>query len=115
MPRQLVTLLKTYVVKHNISNGAVFVTRNGNPLDRSNIWKEMKRLCGVAGVKSDKVFPHNFRSLFAVSFFKQEKDLSRLADILGHSSINTTKIYTRETGSYHARQVERLGFVRDTT
>lgn len=115
LPRQLVTLLKTYVVKHNITKGSIFVTKNGNPIDRSNIWKEMKHLCGIAGVKSDKVFPHNFRHLFASTYYKKEKNLSFLSDILGHSSVNTTKIYTRETGAVHARQVERLGFVRTTT
>ena len=89
----------------------VFVTRSGRPLDRSNIWRDMKVLCKSAGVKPDKVFPHNLRHLFARTFYTQEKDLSRLADILGHTSVNTTRIYTAESGLIHARQMERMGLI----
>ena len=87
----------------------VFTTRTGKPLDRSNIWREMKALCERAGVDPRKVFPHNLRHLFARTYYSIEKDLSRLADILGHSNINTTRIYTMESGAVHACQIERLG------
>lgn len=92
----------------------VFTTRTGRPLDRSNIWRDMKRLCESAGVEPDKVFPHNLRHLFARTYYTLEKDLSRLADILGHSSVNTTRVYTMESGRVHARQVERMGLVLTT-
>ena len=83
-------------------------------MDRRNIWKEMKTLCGRAGVDQAKVFPHNLRRLFARTYYGRERDLSRLADILGHSSINTTRIYTAESGSVHAKQMERMGLVLTT-
>lgn len=89
----------------------VFVTRTGRPLDRSNIWREMKKLCENAGVSPEKVFPHNLRHLFARVYYSIEKDISRLADILGHSNIGTTRIYTMESGRNHARQLERMGLV----
>lgn len=115
IPRSLCTLLKKYVVNLNIKSGPIFITKNGRPLDRSNLWKAMKRLCEIAGVKPTKVYPHNLRHLFARTYYTQQKDISRLADILGHSNINTTRIYTRESGAVHARQIEGLGLVRDTT
>ena len=115
IPKSLCALLKKYVVNSNIASGSVFVTRSGKPIDRSNLWKAMKRLCNISGVKSSKVYPHNLRHLFARTYYSQQKDLSRLADVLGHSNINTTRIYTRETGAVHARQIEALGLVRDTT
>ena len=115
LPSTLRNLLKRYAEKHNITSGGIFVTRSGKPLDRSNIWKSMKQLCDIAGVKSGKVFPHNLRHLFAKTYYSAEKDISRLADILGHSNVNTTRIYTRETGAVHARQIEALGLVCDTT
>ena len=89
----------------------VFVTRTGKPMDRSNIWRAMKALCQKAGVEPEKVFPHNLRHLFARTYYAREKDLSRLADILGHSSVSTTRIYTAESGNVHARQIERMGLV----
>ena len=89
----------------------VFVTRTGRPMDRSNIWRAMKALCQKAGVEPEKVFPHNLRHLFARTYYAREKDLSRLADILGHSSVSTTRIYTAESGNVHARQIERMGLV----
>lgn len=92
----------------------VFTTRTGKPLDRSNIWRDMKNLCESAGVEPGKVFPHNLRHLFARTYYTLEKDLSRLADILGHSSVNTTRIYTAESGSVHLRQMERMGLVLTT-
>ena len=94
--------------KNKIRAGKIFVTRTGKAMDRSNIWREMKKLAKLAGVGWEKVFPHNLRHLFARSFYSQEKDLLRLADILGHSSINTTRIYTMETGEQHVRQLEQM-------
>lgn len=111
LPNQLRRMLKKYLKKQNRSTGAVFVTRTGKPLDRSNIWRDMKKICESANVAPEKVFPHNLRHLFARTYYTLEKDLSRLADILGHTNINTTKIYTMESGSIHARQVERLGLI----
>ena len=115
IPKSLVQVLKKYVVNQNITAGPIFVTCNGRPLDRSNLWKSMKRLCSIAGINPKKVYPHNLRHLFARTYYTQNKDISRLADILGHTSINTTRIYTRESGAVHARQIEGLGLVRDTT
>ena len=114
LPEKLRKLLKKYVQKQKKTAGAVFTTRTGKPLDRSNIWRDMKRLCASAGVSPEKVFPHNLRHLFARTYYSTEKDLSRLADILGHSNVNTTRIYTAESGAVHARQVERLGLVLTT-
>lgn len=111
LPDKLRKLLKHYLQKQKITAGAVFVSRNGRPLDRSNIWRDMKKLCESAGVEPGKVFPHNLRHLFARTFYSLEKDLSRLADILGHSNVSTTRIYTAESGSAHARQVGRLNLV----
>ena len=115
IPKALVNVLKKYVVNHNIASGPIFVTRNNKPLDRSNLWKSMKQLCSVAGVKPSKIYPHNLRHLFAKTYYTQQKNISRLADILGHSSINTTRIYTRESGAVHAKQIEGLGLIGDTT
>ena len=111
LPGKLRKLLKKYIQKQKKTAGAVFTTRTGKPLDRSNIWRDMKALCERAGVAPEKVFPHNLRHLFARTFYDLEKDLSRLADILGHSSVNTTRIYTAESGAVHARQIERLRLV----
>lgn len=114
LPGKLRKLLKKYVQKQKKTAGAVLTTRTGKPLDRSNIWRDMKALCESAGVAKEKVFPHNLRHLFARTFYALEKDLSRLADILGHSNINTTRIYTAESGAVHAAQMERLGLVVTT-
>ena len=120
LPAKLRRLLRDYLRAQKISAGtetvcrAVFVTRTGRPLDRSNIWRDMKRLCESAGVEPSKVFPHNLRHLFARTYYAIERDLSRLADILGHSSVNTTRIYTVESGAIHARQLERMGLVLTT-
>lgn len=94
-PKKLRRSLLKYCKEHHIDSGAVFITKHGNPLDRSNIWTMMKSLCDEAGVDKAKVFPHNLRHLFAYTFYGLEKDLVRLADILGHSSIETTRIYTK--------------------
>ena len=111
LPDKLRRLLRDYLRAEKITAGAVFVTRTGRPLDRSNIWRDMKRLCESAGVEPGKVFPHNLRHLFARTYYAIERDLSRLADILGHSSVNTTRIYTVESGAIHQRQLERMGLV----
>ncbi len=111
LPRQLCYILKQYIKKQKIKSGAVFVTKNGNPLDRSNIWSDMKKLCKAANVSEQKVFPHNLRHLFARTYYSLQKDIVRLADILGHSSVNTTRIYTMETGEIHRRQIQKLGLL----
>lgn len=112
LPKQLCQILKGYVREQKIRSGAVFVTKNGNPLDRSNIWSDMKKLCKTANVSEKKVFPHNLRHLFARTYYGLQKDIVRLADILGHSSVNTTRIYTMETGEIHRRQIQKLGLLR---
>lgn len=111
LPIKLCRLLKKYLNKQKRTTGAVFVTRTGKPLDRSNIWREMKALCHHAHVSAEKVFPHNLRHLFARTYYTLEKDLSRLADILGHSNVNTTRIYTMESGIIHAQQMERMRLI----
>lgn len=107
----LCRLLKNYMKKHGITHGCIFCTRSGKPLDRYAIWKAMKALCESAGVEWEKAFPHNLRHLFARTYYSMQKDIVRLADILGHSSINTTRIYTMESGDVHRKQIERLGLV----
>lgn len=92
--------------------GSIFVTKTGNPLDRISIWKLVKSLCESAGVNKDKVFPHNLRHLFARTFYNLEKDIVRLADILGHSSVNTTRIYTMESGDICRKQIQKLGLLK---
>ncbi len=112
LPKQLCKMLKIYIKDNNIKNGSVFVTRTGKPLDRSFVWKLLKSLCKDAGVNKDKVFPHNFRHLFARTYYSLQKDIVRLADILGHSSVNTTRIYTMSTDDVCRRQIQRLGLLR---
>lgn len=111
VPGKLKSLLLNYAKRHGITTGVIFVTRSGKTLNRSNIWAAMKKLCETAGVKASKVFPHNLRKLFARTFYGIEKDIAKLADILGHSSINTTRIYIMTTGTEHRRKIERLGLV----
>ena len=112
LPTELCKILKTYVKEQKIKSGAVFISKNGNPLDRSNIWSDMKKLCKEAGVSEKKVFPHNLRHLFARTYYTLQKDIVRLAEILRHSSVNTTRIYTMETGEIHRKQIGRLGLLR---
>ncbi len=112
LPKTLCKMLKKYIKEENIKSGSVFITKNGKPLDRSNIWNDMKKLCESAGVDKEKVFPHNLRHLFARTYYSLQKDISRLADILGHTSINTTRIYTIESGEVHRRQIERMNLLR---
>ena len=114
IPGQLQKMLKVYIKKSGITAGSVFVTKGGKPLDRSNIWKEMKALCHKAGVCEKKVFPHNLRHLFARTFYSIEKDIVRLADLLGHSSINTTRIYTVECGIRHLRCMDKVNALLTT-
>ena len=111
VPGKLKKLLLNYAKHYGIKSGTIFVTKSGKSLDRSNIWAQMKRLCTAAGVIPSKVFPHNLRKLFARTFYGIEKDIAKLADILGHSSINTTRIYIMTTGTEHRRKIERLGLV----
>ena len=111
LPGKLVKSLEKYCKVNGIMTGAVFITRSGRPMERTNVWVEMKKLCKDAKVDSGKVFPHNFRHLFAVCFYNLEKDIAKLADILGHASIDTTRIYIMESIEEHARQIERLGLV----
>ena len=111
LPGKLQKTLLQYIKAQGIESGPVFITRSGRPLDRSNIWSDMKKLCRTAGVAEVKVFPHNLRHLFARMYYGLEKDIVRLADILGHASINTTRIYTMESGAEHRRQLERMRLV----
>lgn len=104
---QLRKKLKIYVRKAGIIHGAVFVTKSGSPMDRSNIWREMKALCKQAKVSPTKVFPHNLRHLFARIFYGLEKDIAKLADVLGHANLSTTRIYIVTTGTEHKRKMER--------
>ena len=108
LPSQLCKRLERWCTRQHIHSGPVFLTRNGRPLDRVTIWKEMKALCKRAGVSEKKVFPHNLRHLFARTFYEIEKNLSKLADLLGHSSIETTRIYIMESGAEHQRLLERM-------
>ena len=111
IPGKLRKLLLDYAKKEKIRSGVIFITRNGKPLNRSCIWAQMKALCVEAGVNPTKVFPHNLRKLFARTFYGIEKEIAKLADILGHSSIDTTRIYIMTTGTEHRRKIERLGLV----
>ena len=103
--------LLSYCKKKNIRSGSIFITRNGTPLDRSNIWTEMKEIAKKAEIALEKVFPHNLRHFFARVHYKAHKNISHLADILGHSSINTTRIYTATTEEDHVKMLESLGLV----
>lgn len=111
IPRKLQRLLLRFAGKNGIQRGPLFISRNGNPLNRSNIWAQMKSLCEKAGVNPQKVFPHNLRKLFARTFYGLEKDIAKLADILGHSSIETTRIYIMTTGFEHRKKIEQLRLV----
>ncbi len=111
IPNKLGRKLQKYAKKQKIAYGEIFLTASGKGLCRRQIWAEMKRLCKTAGVHKTKVFPHNLRHLFARSFYKACRDIVRLADVLGHSSIDTTRIYLITTGAEYARQLERLGLI----
>ncbi len=111
IPVRLQKKLLDYAKRQRRTSGAVFVTRTGKPINRCNIWREMKALCERAGVSPGKVFPHNLRHLFARTFYQLERDIVKLADILGHSSINTTRIYVVTTGAEHRKKLERLRLI----
>lgn len=111
VPHKLRVKLLRYARARNIEHGMIFITKYGRPLDRSNIWAQMKALCRAASVQASKVCPHNLRKLFARAFYAVEHDIAKLADILGHSSINTTRIYIMSTGVEHRRRIEQLGLV----
>lgn len=112
LPGKLCRKLAKYAKKQKIASGEIFLTRDGKSLSRQWIWAEMKRLCAPAGVAASKVFPHNLRSLFARAFYAACRDVVRLADVLGHSSIETTRVYLMSTGKEYLRQLDRLGLVR---
>ena len=109
--RELRQKLLRYAKSQKICTGAIFITRSGKPMSRTNIWREMKSLCEQAGVNPQKVFPHNLRRLFARTFYGIEKDIAKLADILGHSSINTTRIYIVATGNEHRKRMENMRLI----
>ena len=109
--KELRQKLLHYAKFQNICTGVIFVTRSGRPMSRTNIWREMKNLCEQAGVNPQKVFPHNLRHLFARTFYGIEKDISKLADILGHSNINTTRIYIIATGTEHRQRMENMRLI----
>ena len=111
LPGKLCRKLLKFARQQKIASGEVFLTEGGNSLSRHQIWREMKALCKKAGVEASKVFPHNLRHLFAVTFYKVTRDVVKLADLLGHSSINTTRIYLLTTGTEHVRQLDKLGLV----
>ena len=109
--KELRRKLLRYAAELGNSSGPVFVTRTGRPISRTNIWREMKSLCKQANVNPEKVFPHNLRHLFARTFYGIDKDIAKLADILGHSSIDTTRIYIISTGTEHRRRMENMRLI----
>ena len=109
--KELRKKLLRYTAEQRIKSGAIFITRTGQPMSRTNIWREMKNLCTQANVNPKKVFPHNLRHLFARTFYGIEKDIAKLADILGHSSINTTRIYIISTGTEHRQRMENMRLI----
>ena len=111
LPGKLCRKLLKYAKKQKITSGEVFLTKSGKGMSRRQIWAEMKRLCAAAGVEPSKVFPHNLRHLFATAFYRACKDIAKLADVLGHSSIETTRIYLVTSGMEHRKQLDRLGLV----
>lgn len=111
LPGKLCHKLRKYQRQHGIHSGAIFLSRTGKPMDRREIWAQMKRLCDAAGVEKTKVFPHNLRHLFARTFYKAQKDIAKLADVLGHSSIETTRIYLLSSGMEHQRILDGLRLI----
>ena len=111
LPNKLCRKLLRYAKKQKTASGEIFLTRNGKSLSRRQIWSEMKNLCKFAGVEASKVFPHNLRHLFATIFYRACKDIAKLADVLGHSSIETTRIYLVTSGTEHARQLAHLRLI----
>lgn len=111
LPAKLCRKLLRYARENKIDSGEVFLTKSGKGMSRKQIWAEMKHLCKAAGVAPSKVFPHNLRHLFATVFYRVSKDIARLADVLGHTSVETTRIYLLSDGAEHIRQLDRLGFI----
>lgn len=113
-PSELLKILREYVKEEHINSGSIFITSKGNPINRSNAWRMMKKLCREAGVSEEKVYPHSMRHLFARNFYKIKNDIAKLADVLGHSSIDTTRIYIKTTGKEHKRQLNKMKMVLGT-
>ena len=111
LPNKLQRKLLKYAKRQKVSSGEIFLTKNGTSLSRRQIWREMKQLCKYAGVEASKVFPHNLRHLFATAFYQANRDIVKLADILGHSAIDTTRIYLLTTSAEHIKQIERLRLI----
>lgn len=111
IPRNLQVKLLSYIRKQRIKHGIVFKTSRGRAVDRTWIWREMKKLCAIADVSREKVFPHNLRHLFARTFYSIYKDISKLADILGHSSVETTRIYLKESYMEHKKKIEKMNLI----
>ncbi|HIR54749.1 MAG TPA: tyrosine-type recombinase/integrase, partial [Candidatus Scatomorpha intestinigallinarum] len=111
LPGKLSRKLLSYAARQKTASGAIFRTGSGRQLGRRQVWAELKALCRHAGVEPAKVFPHNFRHLFARVFYKASRDIAKLADLLGHSSLETTRLYLADSGAEHLRQLERLGLV----
>lgn len=111
LPAKLCRKLSKYAKKQKTASGEIFLTKSGRPITRRQVWFELKRLCKAAGVEPTKVFPHNLRHLFATTFYRAQRDIVRLADMLGHSSIDTTRIYLTVSGAEQQRQLDRLGLV----
>lgn len=109
LPTDLCIKMLQYTNEMKIDSGPVFQTRNGQPMNRSNIWRDMKALAEKSGISTEKVYPHNFRHLFAATYYSKEKDLAKLADLLGHSSVDTTRLYIVSDGREHAKQIDFLG------
>ena len=109
--KKLKKKLLRYAAERHIKAGAIFITKSGKPVNRTNVWREMKALCKQAHVNPDKVFPHNLRHLFARTYYKLEKDIAKLADVLDHSSINTTRIYIISTGNEHLNLMNNMRLV----
>ncbi len=115
IPKELKKLLLQYCKRNQINSGCIFITKSGVPLNRSNIWADMKRLCEAANVAPQKVFPHNLRHLFALTFYQMKKDLVHLADILGHSNVETTRIYTTISSHEHREMLSKMRLVIKST
>lgn len=113
LPDSLRTMLRQYLRAAEITEGSIFITKSGKPLDRSNIYKRMQTLGKRAGIPADKLFPHNLRHLFARTFYATHNDIIRLADILGHSDISTTRVYLRERGESFTQQMNKLELTWD--
>ncbi len=111
IPKELKRKLLRYALEQNIKSGMIFITRTGKAVNRTNVWRDMKNLCRDAGVKPEKVFPHNLRHLFARTFYNIDKDIAKLADVLGHSSIDTTRIYIISTGAEHRRLINKMKLI----